>query len=72
MTIVHEEFTLTTAQMLRVCPDSVVIQPLWNFPPADRKAVLHERRRRFGIADERIDVTTLSDDEDTFLEDDVA
>ncbi|MFD3573832.1 hypothetical protein [Streptomyces sp. NPDC058644] len=61
---VYEEFTLTTAQMLRVCPDSMVRQPLWDFAPADRLAVLHERRRRFGIEEERIDVTTLTDDED--------
>lgn len=52
----------------REWPDSVIRRPLWEFLPAEAKAVLHERRRRFGIEDERIDVTTLSDDEDQELE----
>lgn len=54
----------TFAEILRAQPDDYVREPLWMFAPLDRKAVLHERRRRFGIEDERIDVTTLSDDED--------
>ncbi|MFM9629536.1 hypothetical protein ACKI10_18150 [Streptomyces galilaeus] len=48
-------------------PDSVIRGPLWDFPPLAAKAVLSERRRRFGIEDERIDVTTLSDEEDALI-----
>ncbi|MFF4610335.1 hypothetical protein ACFY1Q_11790 [Streptomyces albidoflavus] len=47
-------------------PDALVESPLWSWAPANRKAVLHERRRRFGIAEERIDPTTLTDDEEEF------
>jgi hypothetical protein len=50
----------------REWPDSAISAPLWEHAPADRNAVLSERRRRFGIEDERIDVTTLSDEEDEF------
>jgi hypothetical protein len=45
-------------------PDSVIRGPLWTWPPALVKAVLHERRRRFGIEEERIDPTTLPDEEE--------
>lgn len=54
----------TFAEILRGQSDNYVRQPLWNFTPADRKAVLHERRRRFGIEDERIDVTTVTEEGD--------
>jgi hypothetical protein len=40
---------------LRRAPDDVIRSPLWGFPPQARKDVLHERRRRFGIDDERPD-----------------
>ncbi|WP_223772964.1 hypothetical protein [Streptomyces sp. 135] len=43
-------------------------RPLWEFLPEEVPLVLHERRRRFGIEEERIDVSTLSDDEDLYLE----
>jgi len=52
---------------LQTAPDEEILRPLWDFAPAARKPVLHERRRRFGIPDERIDVAALSDDEDTDL-----
>ncbi|QDH92132.1 hypothetical protein PP629_gp27 [Streptomyces phage Dubu] len=44
--------------------DDTVRSGLWNFPPEARKAVLHERRRRFGIEEERIDPATLTEEED--------
>lgn len=42
-------------EYLRRAPDDVIRSPLWGFPPQARKDVLHERRRRFGIDDERPD-----------------
>lgn len=44
--------------------DSEIRGPLWNWHPLAAKAVLHERRRRFGIEEERIDPASLTDDED--------
>lgn len=44
--------------------DDMIREPLWTWHPAAAKAVLHERRRRFGIEDERIDPTTLTDDDE--------
>lgn len=37
---------------LRSATDEEVRRPLWEFPPVARKAVIHERRRRFGIYDD--------------------
>lgn len=34
--------------------DETIRRPLWEFPPEQRQAVLHERRRRFKIDDEPI------------------
>lgn len=44
--------------------DALVRRPLWEFRPDQAKAVLHERRRRFGIEEERIDPATLTEEED--------
>ena len=46
--------------------DDQIRDPLWVWPPSLRKAVLHERRRRFGIEEERIDPDDLIDDEEVF------
>jgi hypothetical protein len=40
------------AAYLKGAPDDVIRGPLWGFPPAERKAVIHERRRRFGVYDD--------------------
>lgn len=37
---------------LRALPDDVIRSPLWEFAPLERKAVISERRRRFGVNDE--------------------
>lgn len=39
------------AVALRSVPDDVIRAPLWEWAPADRPVVIHERRRRFGIPD---------------------
>ncbi|MFE9381758.1 hypothetical protein ACFYMO_00755 [Streptomyces sp. NPDC007025] len=44
-------------------PDEMIRGPLWEWHPLAAKAVLHERRRRFGIEEERIDVLTEEDSE---------
>ncbi|MCR8576446.1 hypothetical protein [Streptomyces sp. Isolate_219] len=48
--MVRDEFLAT----LPIAHDDFVRQPLWLFDPAERPAVIAERRRRFGIADEEI------------------
>jgi hypothetical protein len=40
------------AAVLRALPDVDIKRPLWEFTPAERPAVIHERRRRFGWDDE--------------------
>lgn len=47
------------AEILRKVDDSYVRLPLWKFVPRVRKAVLHERRVRFGepIEDEDLGET---------------
>lgn len=45
----EETHVLTFAQMLTVVPDENIRRPLWEFAPSERSAVLHERRRRFGM-----------------------
>ena len=40
-------------------PDDMIREPLWSWHPLAAKPVLSERRRRFGIADERIDPADL-------------
>lgn len=45
-------------------PDQMIREPLWTWHPLAAKAVLSERRRRFGIEDERIDPADLTDDEE--------
>jgi hypothetical protein len=51
-------------EVIRVVADDYVRQPLWDFPPNLRKPLLSERRRRFGIEEERIDPATLTEDDD--------
>lgn len=50
--VVDETHVTTFAQLLTVVPDDHVKRPLWEFSPAERKAVIHERRRRFGVYEE--------------------
>lgn len=38
--------------VLRILPDVDIKRPLWEFTPAERPYVIHERRRRFGVDDE--------------------
>jgi hypothetical protein len=45
-------------------PDALISSPLWTWSPSNRRDVLHERRRRFGIEDERIDPTTVTEEGD--------
>lgn len=40
--------------LLRGASDEEIRRPLWEFPPAARPAVQHERRVRFRIDDEPI------------------
>ncbi|WP_199931271.1 hypothetical protein [Streptomyces sp. CB02923] len=40
------------ARALKGAADDNVASPLWEFPPQARKAVIHERRRRFGVDDD--------------------
>lgn len=49
--------------LVRLASDAEIKAGLWTWPPLLVKDVLHERRRRFGIADERIDPADLIDDE---------
>lgn len=42
------------ADALKVLPDIDVRRPLWEFPPYQRQAVIHERRVRFGIDDDEV------------------
>lgn len=44
--------TLTFAQVLRTLSDEEIRKPLWEWTPAEIPAVIHERRRRFGVDDE--------------------
>ncbi|WP_199830168.1 hypothetical protein [Streptomyces viridochromogenes] len=52
------------AAILRALPDATIKRPLWTFLWSDAKAVLHERRRRFGIDEERINPADLEEDGD--------
>lgn len=36
-------------EQLRRATDSYVLRPLWEFRPEERRAVLAERARRFGV-----------------------
>lgn len=36
-------------EQLRGASDEYIRRPLWLFPPAERRAVLAERARRFGV-----------------------
>jgi hypothetical protein len=40
------------ARPFRGVSDEVIRGPLWGFAPADRPAILHERRRRFGLSED--------------------
>lgn len=39
-------------KLLRVLPDEAIRLPLWEYAPSGRPAVIHERRRRFGVDEE--------------------
>lgn len=41
----------TTAESLKGASDEFVKRPLWEFPAHERRAVMHERARRFGVPD---------------------
>jgi hypothetical protein len=41
-----------TARPFQGVSDEVIRGPLWGFAPADRPAILHERRRRFGLSED--------------------
>jgi hypothetical protein len=41
--------TGTLKRVMRSASDGAVRAPLWAYPPYTRPAVLHERRRRFGV-----------------------
>lgn len=45
-TYVDETHVTSFAQLLRVLPDEDIRWPLWEFKPAERKAVIQERYRR--------------------------
>lgn len=45
-TYVDETHVTSFAQLLRVLPDAAIRQPLWEFAPSERKAVIQERYRR--------------------------
>ncbi|MFF3557309.1 hypothetical protein ACFYXL_28330 [Streptomyces tsukubensis] len=40
------------AALLRSLPDPALKAPLWEWRPGEIKAVIRERRRRFGVDDE--------------------
>lgn len=42
-------------EFLRGASDEYVRRPLWLFEPEQRKAVLRERARRFGVPDAELD-----------------
>lgn len=46
---------LVFAEFLRGVADTYVLRPLWEFAPEQRRAVLHERARRFGVPDAKDD-----------------
>lgn len=41
---------------LRAVSDDVIRSPLWEWEPRERKAVISERRRRFGVDDDGGDI----------------
>lgn len=43
------------AEFLKGVSDEYLRRPLWEFPPHERKAVLHERAIRFGVPDAATD-----------------
>jgi hypothetical protein len=47
-----------------LAPDEEIKAPLWTWPPLMVKAVLTQRRRRFGIADERIDPSDIREEDE--------
>ncbi|MCX4572304.1 hypothetical protein OHB41_03705 [Streptomyces sp. NBC_01571] len=53
------------ATAVRLAPDDRIRAPLWTWPPLLAKAVLTQRRRRFGIEDERILPAELTEEDDT-------
>ncbi|MFF8473866.1 hypothetical protein [Streptomyces sp. NPDC015414] len=54
---------LPAGSPLSAASDALIRRPLWEFRPSTRKAVLTERRRRFGIEDERIDPADLTEED---------
>jgi hypothetical protein len=43
------------AEALKGATDEYLMRPLWEFEPGARKAVLHERAKRFGVPDAKDD-----------------
>lgn len=43
---------MNAAEYLKGEPDEAIRLPLWDYPPHMRKAVIHERKRRFGVDDD--------------------
>jgi hypothetical protein len=39
-------------ELLQGASDEYIRRPLWEWSPADRPEVIHERRRRFGVFEE--------------------
>jgi hypothetical protein len=52
MQVIDESHVVSFADMLTILPDVDIKRPLWEFTPAERPAVIHERRRRFGVYEE--------------------
>ncbi|WP_371800880.1 hypothetical protein OHA38_20375 [Streptomyces sp. NBC_01732] len=53
MSEVHPDAVATSfPALLRTEHDDVIRAPLWEFAPHERKAVISERRRRFGVDDD--------------------
>lgn len=43
------------AEFLKGAENSYILRPLWEFKPEERKAILHERAKRFGVPDAQDD-----------------
>lgn len=54
----------TCATAVSLAPDDRIRAPLWTWPPLLVKSVLTQRRRRFGIDDERIMPAELTEEDE--------
>jgi len=54
-----------TLRPMRLVRDVYIAGPLWEWPPGSVPDVLHERRVRFGIPDERIDPDDIPEEDST-------